>query len=445
MNPLRLLNTKPAYIWIGFYLAINIVACFLILNDGRLLGETANIDLHENTPVVLICCVVLLTYILPLGSVFNRLYKLPAAFAPSVPTTQNSGRDIGMILLVLQVGFILFILTEGVFIAGSNERSTSLWSQFFVLFSSDTLFLLYYAFYRDSKLYMPNLVAVIISSLLRGWIGIFMTLVLLESMRLIRRREISMAKIGVAATLILVMFPFLQILKLEIRASAMGVSLDYANLITSLSSSFELENFINVFYGAFQLFVDRLQILSQYIVVFQNAGSLSEQYQSGNILPYWLDGIHGVAYYRLLGDAMPDNLGVHLAKLLDPLNTDVNWNSNPGLLAWVMINPLVSIAYGSYLFFIVYCTLIFIKSLRHGQAEVRDVIWFSWLAYLIPGWTGSLFLFLHTAVVFYFMHLIRRMFVSRRKYYSIVISDSASQIHTSLSSGMTMISFFKYH
>jgi hypothetical protein len=430
MNLLRLLNMKPAYIWIGFYLVINVVACFLILNDGKLLGETANVDLHNNTPVVLIFCIVSLTYIVPLGLVFNRLYKLPATFAPSVPTTQNSGRDIGMLLLVLQVGFVLFIFTEGVFIAGSNERSTSLWSQFFVFFSCDTLFLLYYAFYRDSKFYMPNLVAVIISSLLRGWIGIFMTLVILESMRLIRRRQISMTKICVAATLLLVLFPFLQILKLAIRASAIGGSLDFADLITLLSSGFEVENLINVFYAAFQIFVDRLQILSQYIVVFQNAGSLYEQYQNGNILPYWLEGIHGVAYYRFLGDAMPDNLGMHLAKLLDPLNTDVNWNSNPGLLAWIIINPSASIAYGSYLFCIVYCTLIFIKSLRHEQPEVRDVVWFSWLVYLIPGWTGSLFLFLHSAVVFYFMHLIRRMLVFRRKYHPIVNSGSASQIHT---------------
>jgi hypothetical protein len=413
MNIIKALNNRPAYIWIGFYLAINIAACFLILNQNKLLGEAANIDLHNTTPVVLICLVVLLTYLLILGPLFNRFFKLPATLVPSVPATQRSGRDIGLFLLCLQSGFILFVLSEGVFVAGSSERSTSLWSQFFVFFSCDTLFLLYYAYYRDNRLCVPNLLAVIVSSLLRGWIGIFMTLAILESIRLFRRRQLSKAKIAAIVSLILLLFPFLQILKLGIRASAMGVTLDYSNLISSLSSNIEIENFINIFYDTFQILVDRLQILSQNIVIFQNSEVLFEQYQSGHILPFWLDGIHGVAYHRFIGDVMPDNLGVHLAKLLDPLNIDVNWNSNPGLLAWILIYPGISPVYVLYIFFVLYVSLIFIKGIRHRKPEVTDLVWFSWLAYLIPGWTGSLYLFLHSTIVFYLIHLMRRMFVSR--------------------------------
>ncbi len=413
MYIIRALNSRPAYIWIGFYLAINITACLLILSQSKLLGEAANVDLYNTTPVVLVCFVVLLTYLLILGPLFNRFVKLPATLVPSVPATKSSGKDIGLVLLCLQSGFILFILSEGVFVAGSAERSTSLWSQFFVFFSCDTLFLLYYAYYRDNKLYFLNVLAVIVSSLLRGWIGIFMTLAILESIRLFRRRQLSKTKIATIASLILLLFPFLQILKLGIRASAMGSTLDYANLISSLSSNIEIENFLNIFYDTFQILVDRLQILSQYIVIFQNSEALFEQYQSGHILPFWLDGIHGVAYYRFIGDVMPDNLGVHLAKLLDPLSIDVNWNSNPGLLAWILIYPGISPVYVLYIFFVLYCSLILIKGIRHRKPEVTDLVWFSWLAYLIPGWTGSLYLFLHSTIVFYLVHLMRRMFLSR--------------------------------
>jgi len=422
VNITKVLSDRPAYIWIGVYLAINVTACFLILNQSKLLGEAANVDLHNATPVVLICFVVLITYLLILGPLFNHFFKLPATLVPSVPATQSSGRDIGLFLLCLQIGFVLFILSEGVFVAGSTERSTSLWSRFFVLFSCDTLFLLYYAYYRENKLYAPNVLAEIVSSLLRGWIGIFMTLAILESIRLLRRRQLSKTKIATIAFFILLLFPFLQVLKLGIRASAMGAALDYSNLISSLSSNIEIENFLYIFYDTFQIFVDRLQILSQYIVVFQNSEALFEQYQSGHILPFWLDGIHGVAYYRVIGDVIPDNLGVHLAKLLDPLNIDVNWNSNPGLLAWILIYPGIGLVYVLYIFFVLYVSLIFIKGIRHRKPEVVDLVWFSWLVYLMPGWTGSLYLFLHSAIGFYLIHLVRRMFVSRASSFSLANS-----------------------
>lgn len=412
MHPIRVLYKNPPYLWLGFYSAINVIACLLILSDGKLLGETANIELYNSTPVILICFIVLSTYLLILGPLFRVFYKLRASLVPPVPATQDSGRDVGLVLLSLQIGFIFFVFTEGVFVAGSTERSTSIWSQFFVFFSCDTLFLLYYAYYRDNRLYVPNLIAAIASSLIRGWIGIFMTLIVLESIRLLRRRQLSITKIAVITSLILLLFPLLQILKITIRTAAMGTSLDYVNLLSSLSSNIEAEHLLNIFYGAFQVLIDRLQILSQYIVIYQNGDYLYSLYQGGQILPFWLDGIHGIAYHRFFGDTIPDNLGVHLAKLLDPLNTDVNWNSNPGLLAWFMINPLIGFAYGIYTISILYFTIVFIRGIRHKQPEVKDVVWLSWLVFLIPGWTGSLFLFFHTVFIFYFIHIFRRVFIS---------------------------------
>jgi hypothetical protein len=401
---------SPRYIWIIFYIAINIISLSHILNYNSLVGETSGVSIIDTTPIIAIGILVLSSYLFILGPVFNSFYKLPANWLPRTFSTAESGRDLGIILLFLQLGFIVLIISDGSFIAGSTLRSGSLWSQFFVLFPVDTIFFLYYGFYRKNKMFMPNMVLTIISNLLRGWIGIISTLVILESMRLMRNKKLSISKIIFYIVGISFIFPLIQSIKLVLRASATDLNIKYSDLIIEI---FDLDKLTDLFSNSFNIISDRLQIISHNIVSFQSSDLLNYIYESDQILPFWLEGIHGVAFYRLIGSELPDNIGIQFGKLLDPSNVDVNWNVNPGLFVWWFMDPFLGILYSIYILFILYMTISLVKSIHANTPETSDVIWFSWLAFLMPGWTGSIYLFFHATLLFYLCHFIGGIFINK--------------------------------
>jgi hypothetical protein len=401
---------SPRYIWILFYIGINILSLIHILNYDKLVGETSNVQILSDTPIVAVGLLVLLSYFFILGPLFSKFYKLPANWLPIAYATPKSGMTLGIILLILQIGFIVLIISDGSFIAGSTLRSASIWSQFFVLLPVDTLFYLYYAFYRKNSMFMPNMIIVIISNLLRGWIGIISSLVILESMRLMRSKKLSINKFILYFIGISFIFPFIQSIKLVIRESANNSNVQYMQLISQI---FDFDKLVDIFLGSLNTIIDRLQIISHSIVSYQFSTQLNSLYEFDRILPFWLEGIHGVAFYRLIGGELPDNIGIQFGKLLDPSNIDVNWNVNPGLFVWWYMNPFMGIFFSIYICILLYLTISMVKNIHANTAEVREVIWFSWLAFLIPGWTGSVYLFFHATLAFYFWHLFYRFFLNK--------------------------------
>jgi hypothetical protein len=404
------------YLWISLYLIINLFAIISIVSYNKLLGETSGIDINPKTPVLLIGFFVILSYIIILGPIHNQFYKINFKFIPFADVSYKSGKSIGSFLLLLQLGFIIFAVYDGNLVAGATERSASIWSFFFVLFSPDILFLFYYAYYRNSNLYAPNAIAAILSALTRGWFGILMTLFILESIRMIRNKKMSYYIFVAASISVVIIFPLFQILKIGIRSFASDNvgALDYMSILSSILTILNYNNYLETFYGMFNIIVERLQIVSHWIVGFQNSDYLLVLYEQGDILPFWLEGLHGSAFYRLMGENLPNNIGIQFANILDPYNTTVNWNANPGLLVWWFMSPVLGIGYTFYVIILLILTQAVLKSFKGNSLELRDVLWFSWLAFLIPGWTGVLYLFFHSALIFYLIHHVRELFINNQ-------------------------------
>lgn len=405
------MNVNFRYLWVAFFVVINAFATLLILGQGKLLGESSNISIASDVPIVTFGVIVCALYVIILIPVFNFFWRIPVVRLPFICPSLKTANDIGFFLLLAQVLFFIFIVSEGVYVAGSTARSDSILSKLFVLFPVDTIFLVYYAYYRTSKYYYLNLFVAIVSSVTRGWLGIFMTLIILESIRMARERRLNISIIVMMTFVVLLIFPFLQVVKLEVRSAGIGSAVDYSSVISNIIPLLDFELFINFYVGFTSLIMERLQLVSNFIVVYQYSELLNFQYIKGEILPFWVDGIHGLAYYILIGDTAPVNLGVQLASILDPNSTEINWNSNPGVLAWLFISPYLSLFYLAYIFLLLYFINCVAKSIRSLDLSIQDLIWFAWLVFLLPGWIASLFLFAHSLFVFYLVHIFRHLIV----------------------------------
>jgi len=402
-------NINPRYVWVAFFVAINALATFSIFWQGLLLGESSNINIDNDVPILAFGILICALYFIILIPLFNIFWRIRALRFPRIYTCIRSSRDVGVVLLIAQILFLGFIVSEGVYVAGSTARSDSILSKLFVLFPVDTIFLIYYAYYRKTKYFYPNLFVAIISSVTRGWLGIFMTLIILESIRMARAKRLSIPTIFAMMSLVLLIFPFLQAVKLQIRLAGIGSSVDYSNILSDIILSLDFEFLISFFLGFGSIIMERLQLVSNFIVVYQFSEVLNLQYIRGEIMPFWMDGIHGLAYFIIAGDSAPANLGVQLATILDPYSTEVNWNSNPGVLAWLFISPNFSVFYFLYIFALLYFINCLSKAIWPTDLGVQDLVWFAWLVFLIPGWLGSLFLFAHSFFVFYLLHILRNL------------------------------------
>ena len=403
------MNINPRYVWVAFFVAINALATFSIFWQGLLLGESSNINIDNDVPILAFGILICALYFIILIPLFNIFWRIRALRFPRIYTCIRSSRDVGVVLLIAQILFLGFIVSEGVYVAGSTARSDSILSKLFVLFPVDTIFLIYYAYYRKTKYFYPNLFVAIISSVTRGWLGIFMTLIILESIRMARAKRLSIPTIFAMMSLVLLIFPFLQAVKLQIRLAGIGSSVDYSNILSDIILSLDFEFLISFFLGFGSIIMERLQLVSNFIVVYQFSEVLNLQYIRGEIMPFWMDGIHGLAYFIIAGDSAPANLGVQLATILDPYSTEVNWNSNPGVLAWLFISPNFSVFYFLYIFALLYFINCLSKAIWPTDLGVQDLVWFAWLVFLIPGWLGSLFLFAHSFFVFYLLHILRNL------------------------------------
>lgn len=401
------LKKNPKVLWLVFYILINFTYLIFIHYRNQLFGENGNVPINPDTPVFLIGNLVIFSYLFFNGFLFSVLKKIKQKEISRKFQNKFVVHKIGTILLILQILFIFYFLYTDTYVAGSSVRDNSILSFFWVLIPVDVLFYIYYGIYRDQKLFLPNLMVWILSSLLRGWSGIFLTILFFESCRQFRSGTLNFKKIFKWTVLLIFAYPPLYLIKLYIRSfGSMGLS--------SLASSFDINNILN-FLNSLSFFdlmlasinqiFDRLQIVSSAIAVYEYSADLYSDLAHGLIYPLWMEGIHGVAIDRISGYPALQNLGVAFAKYLDPLSSDVNWNSNPTFVGWLLIDPEMSLAYLLWAVFL--CLVSVVLTRRLSTKELAfDMVWYAWLVYLIPGWFGAFFLFVYSLLLLYGLHLV---------------------------------------
>jgi len=408
INALLIFYKKyPRYIWLTCYLIINTIYFFIILSTQKLRGESNVIPIVKNTPVVLIFSLLIGSYFYICVYLFKFLDKYFKPGVKNLTKDLKTGALIGWLILILQILFFGYFMTTGNFLAGSIQTDSNRFSYIWVLISTDSLFYIYYGFYRESKVFKLNLVVWIISSFARGWSGVLLTMLFMESCRLLRENKLKFLNMIYSLLILFIIYPLVLIFKLLIRQ----------NLSENLWYSFFNSNFlgfseVNSFDGVLELIgislaqlFDRLHLLSSAISAYLLSDNLSDNFYSGSLIPFWLEGIHGSAIYRLLNISTNTNLGVALAKYMDPAAVDVNWNTNPTILGWIFVVPEYSLFYIIYIILLCTFSLFFMKRISNTE-EAKDMIWYAWLVFLIPGWIGAFVLFVYSLAVFYILFLI---------------------------------------
>ena len=206
---MRRLNPRVG--WVALFCIINLVCGIVIYCTRELIGEVSSLTLERREAVPWITLLVALSYIVPLLIVFPLFSKIKVR--PIAYSRIDLGNAVGILCLILQLAYIAFFLATGTGVAGSINRSSSLFSIFWVLLNQDTLFLIYYGFYRSKRMFWPILVVAIISNLLRGWNGIFIVIVFMESCRLMRAGKLRIKHVFLGAGLVVVCYPFIWALK----------------------------------------------------------------------------------------------------------------------------------------------------------------------------------------------------------------------------------------
>lgn len=406
-------SLNPRAIWLAVFVLINLICMIVILSKGRLLGDTSGVELTANYMIVPMTIIVISTYVGILGIAFPLISKIK--IRPVSWMSQKDGKYFGYILFLLQLIFIYFFTSTGTFVAGSIARSESVWTVFWVLINVDVLFFIYYGFYRESRTFIPNLIIAVISNILRGWSGIFIWIIFMESARLIRSGRLSLRKIVFGSIFGILLYPFIYIIKLQVRLLFSGSDVDFnvRNIMSLDFSNFGYGNYLDLLTSSFFQIFERLQLISSQLVVYQHSSELTDGLSSGLITPFWMEGIHGIAYERIFGLKPTVNLGVSLANLIDPVQVGINWNANPGYASWLILSPFLTPLYLAYTLGLIFVSVCLVKRMS-VKISSMDMLWFACLLYLVPGWLASFVLFVHSLIIFYIFHSLVGRFPPRR-------------------------------
>lgn len=407
--------TNPRGPWLALFLVVNLLCGLIIFNGNRLLGETQDLRLDDRAIVLPATAIVVLTYIALLALAFPALTRI--RIQPRLHTSPDGpqSRFVGILLFALQLGFIAFFEATGTFVAGSTERSDNPLSVIWVIVSVDTLFFVYYGFYRESRLFWPNLAISVVSNVLRGWTGIFILIAFMESARAMRRGKFSFKILAPLALVFMLAFPALNLLKLQIRFMSSGAAEDVSiiSLAQGVIADMGVSDYVDLMESSGEALLARIHLVSNTIAVEQMQGVLSSKLRNGDILPYWKEGIYGIAYDRLAAKPPKFNIGVALAYAIDPDQEEGSWNSNPGYASWIILDPASAPLYIAYTLGLLFVCIAVVKRMGGGIAAY-DMLWWACLGYLVPGWTASFVLFMNSVLMFYAIHLLTSRATKRR-------------------------------
>jgi hypothetical protein len=404
---------KEYALWLYIYIAVNIIAFFIMYNTGLSLGDTKDDPIYNKEILAIASLIVIVSYFVILKPVFNFLIKIRVKrifnVAPKVSMERQAKTDIiiGVVVLLIEVLYMMFNITEGVNTAGTGTvKSASAWSLFWVLFQADGVFMVYYSFYRNNPLFKYNLTAYLISNILRGWSGMFLFVIFMEWCLAVRNKKIKIYKMAIVSLVFLVLYPLLLNMKWVIR-SFEGDSSNLPLFYELFMANLVKYDYSEWLMGGLEQVVSRLQQTSILMEVIHFKDILNEEFNRGAILPFWSDGVLQIGFRRLMGITAPPNIGVAFTDHLHPKEAfDLgSWNVSVGYTAWFFVVPALSWLYLLYTGFLCFLSVFLIKQLPRNEGSI-DLIWYAWLVYVLAGWVAQFVGFLYAIFVFIMIRLL---------------------------------------
>ena len=385
------LTLGPKKPWLVGYLIVNVIAAIIMVRSGQLIGDAAGFGVQDNSDVYVALAVVLAVYVVVawwLFSFLTRLRMLQRSADRPAHIRRDEAACIGGVLLVLQVAFLLFNLREGINVAGStNIKTDSSLNLLFVLLQPDIFFFVYYGYYRESRLFKYNLGVYVISNLLRGWSGFLLTIAFFEWCRAYRKGRVRGRYVFLLGVAALLAYPLLLSIKWYIRLNVAGILQDLEGVLGAIASVVEVDDYAQIVLAGITHLVDRLQHVSIVAAIIQQRDALLDLMSFGALTPFWWEGLPQLAASRGFGLGEAPSLGVMLTDVIGDLPGSElgSWSISSGLAGWIVLEPLWTP------FIVLYVGLLALISVVltpgcHREGSARDMLWYAWLVFLIPGW-----------------------------------------------------------
>ncbi|MBT8571652.1 oligosaccharide repeat unit polymerase [Polynucleobacter paneuropaeus] len=392
---------KFTKIMLFIYFAVNVMAYLRILYFNELIGDFVGfkfdlISLNFSLLLILLSCYlsVKIAFIFYKNINFKReIYRF------------NYQNTTGFLIFFIQCFFILYFISSGTRVAGSNYRDPSIWSIFWVLLPADSLFLIYYALTeKRSFIYFLNLFTAVLSNIIRGWSGIFFIIGYFEFYNYIsKNKNLNIYIISFLIILILILYPFIFLFKLFLR-DYISTGFTIGNLLMAFTQTldFIFETSFSVIYSDYSLFslIDRLQLVANLTGIIDNLNGISSYLGADQFYPFWMDGLHGIAFDRILGFAPRESLGSALGYLIsNDQSASLSWVVNSSLTAWLFIDPLLSPLFILYITILIFFCAYICKYIIDSDKSINLVI-FTCFFYLIPGWLMVFNTMLYSFIIF---------------------------------------------
>jgi hypothetical protein len=196
-----------------------------------------------------------------------------------------------------------------------------------------------------------------------------------------------MGVVFIAGIGILLAYPLLLALKWFVRINGPEAFMDFPRLVASVGAELGAQDYSDLIAVGIGQLIDRLQSVSLVAAVAQSRVTLQDMLLAGQIVPYWWEGLPQLALTNALGLDKVPTLGVAITEVfayrvgVDP----GSWSIAPGLAGWVLLDPLRSMYFAGYIALLCFASVLLAPGCQRPGAT-RDMLWYSWLVYLIPGW-----------------------------------------------------------
>jgi len=384
----RRIDLRHRWLFTGIYLAANVYAAWRFSSSGELDIEYSTIRIPSLAVFLSAIVGVVFSYWFFLWPVFRGLERI--RIAPYRELRSKDGTDaeklVGWAVLVLQVLFLYFALSEGVYIAGSAKKSDSLLNWVPIFLVPDSLFLVYYGLYRNSSLFFPNLLANVISNVLRGWSGMWLYMIFLEIARSVRGGRFRWSVMFVVLGAVAVLLPAITQVKWIVR----GLGTTDGGVLDALVSSIDF-SIAELYSAAFAWISMRLQHLSSILSVIQGGDVLRAALGNGSSKLFFEEGLPQFILYRLFDlKNIPDAHSAIPQLLLNLPNIDSIDVSvvHLGVSGWVWLLPTWAPLYLLYVISVGGIGIWMMKKMG-GRGFAMDAIWIGWTLYLMNGWFAA--------------------------------------------------------
>ena len=410
ISTIRIFSYDFRHSWLALYVAINVIATYIMLRSRELIGDAKGGTFQEDG-VLFAAFLIIGLYIILLWPVFNYLYRIKVAPFKLTCSDVVIGDRVGWLVLVLQLLYMASNLFYGLNIAGAgNIQSGNKLTYIFILLDPDYLFFIYYGIYRENKLFVPNLVVYMASNLLRGWNGMFLFILFFETCRSYRSGLLTAKKLTLILVISVAFYPIVSSFKWAIRANAFSKT-NVIEIIPNVIDQLGTAEVGELLIDGIEHMVSRLQSVSLLADVMQRSSQLQADFDANKILPFWLEGLHGLIYDRLLlgnifsgGERM--SVGVIYAEYINGFTiSDGVGNAAISYPGWFFIAPNLIPFYILYTIFLGGASIYFVKKISKSESA-KEMVWLVWLLYLLAPWLGAMVKFIYSAAFFAMIQIV---------------------------------------